>query len=128
MPIEKKVTITSQHGQLEMHTFTYVQQDTVYAVSYVDYPATLDVDKALDGARDGMLSNTKGKLINERTISLDKYSGRELLVDSPNGMSTLLGRTFIANNRVYQVHVVKSKGENVANEYQFLDSFRISEK
>jgi hypothetical protein len=85
--------------------------DTVFMVSYVD--ASDEVAKKpagprLDRVRDGNKGES-GKVLEDKdvTVGTEKYPGRDLLIETPNGY--LRNRVVIAGNRLYQVMIQGSK-------------------
>lgn len=90
------------------HVFLWTGSDFAYYISYTDFkPEELkaaDISKVLDGARDGGVANSKGKLVNEKKIELDGYPGREILIDLPGEPKTnARARFYLASNRLYAV-------------------------
>jgi hypothetical protein len=103
--------------------------DTVFMVSYVD--ATDEVAKKpagprLDKVRDGN-KGPNGKVHEDKQIEvgMEKYPGRDLLIETPNGY--LRNRAVIAGNRLYQVMIQGTK-EIVTSPSadKFLASFEIT--
>src|SRR5439155_18196284 len=85
--------------------------DTVFMVSYVD--ATDEVAKKpagprLDKVRDGN-KGPSGKVIEDKeiTVGMEKYPGRDLLIETPGGF--IRNRVVIAGNRLYQVMIQGTK-------------------
>jgi hypothetical protein len=85
--------------------------DIVFLVSYVDAsdavakkPAGPRLDKVRDGNK-----GPNGKVIEDKDIMVgaEKYPGRDLLIETPNGY--LRNRVVIAGNRLYQVMIQGSK-------------------
>lgn len=132
-PTEQTQKADTQAGTIEVHMFIFEQNGAAYMVGYNDYPEAIvqqaDPSKMLDGARDGMVSNTQGKLLGEQVISLDKYPGREIQIETSDGKLTMKNRVYLVNNRLYQVGVVTPKEEsNSANITKFLASFKLQGK
>ncbi len=85
--------------------------DTVFMVSYVDAsdevakkPAGPRLEKVRDGNK-----GPNGKVIEDKeiTVGAEKYPGRDLLIETPNGY--LRNRVVIADKRLYQVMIQGSK-------------------
>lgn len=133
-PTEEVETVDSARGPLNLHIFGVSLEDgTWFSVSYSDYPIAtfqpLDVGSLLDGARDGMIANVRGKLISEKPISLGNYPGRELVVEVSKGPFVLvvIARVYIVKNRSYSVQVViLKKLSSSKTVWKFLDSFNIT--
>jgi hypothetical protein len=135
-PVPLKETtqdLESEGGKIKLYLFAGQDGNIGYFVSYCDYPPEVaKPDKAeqmLDGARNGAVSNARGKLVSEDKISLGKYPGRELVFDarSPHELAvTFKGRLFMVTNRLYQIMVVSPRGQSGAKEYDtFLQSFKL---
>jgi hypothetical protein len=124
-------TVNTQSGQIEIHFYTLSTKNAVYSVSYSDYPAsifdTTPIKSILDGARDGAVKNTQGRLIDEADIALGAYPGRELNVESSGGTNVMQAHLYVVNHRLYQVIVVTGKGRASSPDLQkFLDSFKLA--
>lgn len=121
-------------GKLKLTLTEKQQGESHYAIVYADYPAdkmkNFDVNKSLDGARDGSVKNTGGKQISEKKITLGnaKYPGRELLIRLKDGRVWMRQRIYMVDLRQYQVvlggpeEVVKSKAAD-----KFFQSFKLKE-
>jgi hypothetical protein len=116
-------------------TMTAKEQGGIhYVIAYTDYPAdkvkTMDANKSLDGARDGSLKNTRGKLIQEKKITIGKakYPGRELLISIQDGKLYVRQRLYLVKLRQYQAvlagpeNLVKGKTAE-----KFFQSFELRE-
>jgi hypothetical protein len=132
-PKETKRTLQSPFGPVELNSFSVspLQPVSTYVVIFSDYPANFEKKSDadfLDSSRDGSVKNSGGKLLSEKKLTLDKYPGRELLLEAPNQGGLFRQRIFIVGNRLYQLivggaeEVAKSKGAD-----KFLDSFKLQE-
>ncbi len=133
-PKEEVETVDSAIGPLNIHFFLSEKENSWFAVSYSDYPyvaiQAVDVSELLDGARDGMVANVRGKLISEKPISLGNYPGRELVVEVSKGpfVFVTIARVYIVKNRHYSVQVViLKKLSSSKTVWEFLDSFSVTE-
>lgn len=100
-----------------------------YAVAYAELPAKApEIKKVLDGARDGAVRNTKGKLVSESEITLgkDKHPGREILVEVAENVF-LRQRFFLVDGQKMPQVIVAGKKEVVSSKDadRFLDSFKL---
>ncbi len=133
-PLQDSVQqVETPSGEVALHLFTGQADEIAYVLGYCDYSpelAKLDyAERMLDGARDGAVENTKGKLIAESSISLEGHPGREIVVqiareDQPPMI--LKGHFFMVKNRLYQVTVVspRSRAQDKAID-DFLQSFKL---
>jgi hypothetical protein len=100
-----------------------------YMAAFAELPAKVtEIKPVLDGARDGAVRNTKGKLVKESEITLgkDKHPGREILVEVADN-NFLRQRFYIVNgNQMPQVVVVGKKEAVTGKDAdRFLDSFKL---
>lgn len=125
--------VETQGGKLDLHLFTGQLDDIAYIVGYCDYAPELakpdNAEAMLDGARNGAVGNSHGKLVSEANISLAGYPGRELVIEAAaedRPPMTIKGRLFMVKNRLYQVTVVAPRGkagDKVIDD--FLQSFKL---
>ena len=126
----------TQIGKIEVHFFIADQGEKSFLVVYSDYPSevikTSDPEKMLDGSRDGAINNVKGELVSEEHISLNNYPGRDFTIgaQTENGQDLFMrGRIFLVENRLYQIMVMATKGnENNKEIDDFLESFALLSK
>lgn len=104
--------------------------DSVYMISYFDYPT--DLLFSLDKGRDGMVSAVNGTLLSETSISLGGNPGRELKVaTTSNGVDLLIrARFYNIGNRVYVLQHMTTKANDTpaitAKTTRFFDSFKVT--
>jgi hypothetical protein len=118
-------------GAVTVHLFAaeVKNQGRAYLVTYNDVPELagqpVDVEKGLDGSRDGILANMPGsKLLEEKKISLDGFPGRELTIEVP-GKGTARWRVYMVKPRLYQVVAFGPKDiTGLAEADKFFDSFK----
>ncbi len=127
-PQQRTQTMRTNLGTLDAKMVTVEVPDAFYAIAFVDYPrdklGKTAPDTLLDGARDGAVSNVKGKLASETKISMNGYPGRELRIEAPGDL-VLNARLYMVKERLYQTLVVMPKArENAADSKRFLDSFK----
>jgi hypothetical protein len=95
-----------------MKLFVFEERDGAYAVAFADLPLPPNerndkIQGRLDGARDGMLRNVKGKLTGESRIFLQgKHPGREVRAALPEVNGALRARIYLVGPRLYQVAVM----------------------
>jgi hypothetical protein len=133
---ETTQTVDTQIGKIEVHFFSADQSGESFVVVYSDYPSEVvkasDPEKMLDGSRDGAIGNVKGELVSETHISLNEYPGRDLTIraQDENGQDLFMrGRIFLVENRLYQIMVIVTKGNESNSEINdFLQSFKLLSK
>lgn len=115
----------------KMHSFVFSTKKVAYYVSYTDFPEKLRVsptDKFYDNARNGSLGKD-GKLLQEKSITIEGFPGREIQVDKNKGEAFVVDRYFLVANRMYQVMaVVPKQDQSSTNISYFLDSFSLLKK
>ena len=85
----------------------------------------LPPDVVLDAVRDGMLSSTGYKLVNESRIVGHVVPGRALELSSPDGKWLLSARVFVFGRRLYRIAVGRPPSrKNGTVQARFLDSLR----
>lgn len=137
-PDEQIQTAPSQAGPFELHVFTATDEtsNSVYMVTYNDYPQVVlqdtDIETVLDNGRDGGLANMQAQLVSEQSISLDGYPGRHIVFAIPDtripGGGAGVSRLYLVRHRFYQLLALGPKGQAApADAEQFLNSFRLLE-
>lgn len=91
---------------------------------------TYDVDKGLEGAKNGALNNTKSTLISEKEINKGDVKGKEIVFQNPQG---LVGKAHIyidikdkKTPTLYQALVIAEKNVDFPEADAFLDSLTIT--
>lgn len=118
---------------MDLNMYYVTNDNGEYGVAYGDFPDTImksvNIDKLLDGLRDGMISTTKTKLLNEEKITIDKFQGKELKLEIEDGQKIAINRLFFAKNRMYMLSVEKLKGQETGDDVStVLDSFKLISK
>ncbi len=131
-PTEATQVYQSPIGPITVHMFTVPAANNAgaFVTAFADYPVhadqKIDVEKGLDGARDGLLKNIPGsKLVSEKKISLEGHPGRELKVDL-SGKGAARWRIIFVKHRQYQAAVLGPDEMTTSKEADlFFDSFRL---
>jgi hypothetical protein len=121
---------TSSSGA-KVPQYVAVAEDSsaTYMAAYFDYTAANSF--SFDKARDGMLSNVKGTLLSEKSISLGGYPGREARISGKNNGVEFLTRVrfYDVNKRVFIIQFIVIKGndssEAATKATKFFDSFKV---
>jgi hypothetical protein len=127
-PIRQTEQVETASGIIESNLFKATFDRVSYQIGYFDLAFTPSEDdqinKVLDGGRDGGLASAKGQLISETHITLDGYLGREIKAKLPNGF--LISRFYLVKQRMYGT-VVETRGGEIdsATATIFLDSFKL---
>lgn len=130
-PTEEIEPANPQKGSGESRQFILEREGgkVAYGISYVDFPNfnqqlnPTEVNKLLKAARDGALR--RGRLIKERTISLNNNPGLEIEIESSDGFLAK-ARFYWVYPRLYILMVTASTKEAFPQEGdRVLDSFRL---
>jgi hypothetical protein len=108
-PNEEKRTVRAGERDLNIVEFVYSLEDDKGALTltYSDLPASRRStdSRILDAARDRIVRDLDGKLVNEDRVRVGEYSGVELRVRAGNG-NHVRQRLFIKDDRLYQAIAV----------------------
>jgi hypothetical protein len=127
-PTFQRATAPSVSGATRVGTWRLQLNDGAeYGVVYADLPADSErtpPDVLLDGARDGQLRHTKGKLLTERALVLHGHPGREETVKTTWGVYTC--RILLVRRRLFQVLAATPDSTAYTRDRgRFLNSFRL---
>ena len=126
-PRSQNLSVPTAIGAVTANMVLLDSSDGAVGVMYADYPWTLiqqgNVDKMLDGARDGAVANVNGRLVEEKPISLLDAPGREYLIQIKE-TAFCRSRIYLVKNRLYIVQALGSKERVQSKEAEkFLNSF-----
>ncbi len=117
--------------KLAIYAVELEQGRLAYLFSFTDYPPGFGKlatpEKALDGAREGMLKAVSGKLVREEKIKIDGFPGRYLVYSGQQDNQTYTGnaKVYLVGDRLYQLQVLGFPGAfNQANADKFFKSFK----
>jgi hypothetical protein len=131
-PVNKTTRSETRFGPIETHSFLVEQKGRAFIASYSDCPKGSVTDenrhRLFDGARNGAVTSSKGKLISEKEITLgkEKHPGREILIERPEKAGINRFRVYLVGDRLYQAAVAGSEEFTKGKEAEaFLDSFKV---
>ena len=133
-PEEENLSVDTSLGKLNalLVFYQYPEKQRFFSVSSIKYPvdsSEYNVEKGLNGARDGAAINSNSRIISEKNINYQGFPGREIILESkvkPN--LRLLLRIFIdpSGPTLYSLQVVAEDGNiDFPEAKAFLDSFVI---
>ena len=128
-PETASAKLPSNSGDVTLYGFHVGLVDRSFTVTYVDYGSVNEAltDKAFDGGRDRMLSETKAKLISEKKIKLKDYPGREWCLLYEEKLAYV--RSYIVGNRLYTMYTEGETDKTQSDETKkFFSSFKLIEK
>lgn len=132
---EKRASINSGIGEIDLHTLFYQQQDTtgnfLYLINFYDLPeGTIPVDSTelalefLLNTMDQAVTDIDGDLQYNTPIHLGKHQG--LLWRSRSEKQVVKSRAYVINNRFYMLQVFSIPSKSLNNDVdRFLESFTL---
>jgi hypothetical protein len=128
-PIQRADARRAESGDVAATRYTTTDAANVtYDVLLNDYPkagiARANPHKLLDSVRDGLVYQTKGRVVSEKPITLANFPGRDQVIVGANGTHYRV-RLVWAGTRLYQIMAV-TPGEPRPESNIFFDSFRIT--
>lgn len=119
-------------GPINNHLFsTTMNSGTVnYSVSYIDLPKGVEgmpANLLLEAIAGGITGDSRVKVLSERVIKLDDYTGREIKVESQN-KSIVNHRAYVVKQRIYQIAVevpIAGETQMASDIERFLNSFKL---
>lgn len=106
------------------------QGDQALGVNVTTLPASalpeFDVDKGLDGGRDGMINNIGGTILSEKHVDFARHPARAIAAKAKNGAIDMRieARLFFVSPRLYQLISV-SDAAAPSPAKKFFDSFAL---
>jgi hypothetical protein len=131
-PTEKKDYLDTALGKVFFSEASYTEGEKYYSTSHTTYPVDpkqYDVQKGLDGSRDGISKSIGMEIVREEKIEIGGFPAREVEMKGKDG-SLLAHLIFDPNGpTLYQIFVVTGEGEASSPENKaFLDSFKLKRK
>ena len=103
-----------------------------YMMSHADLPipaneTPAEVQKRLDGSRDGSLGNMQGKLVDEKKITLGKYPGRDIRFEIPDKKGAGRMRIYLVGTKLIMVMAIgQEKFASTPEAVKFLESVELA--
>ncbi|MEM9680730.1 MAG: hypothetical protein AAF901_10445 [Bacteroidota bacterium] len=133
--------VPTAKGVVVMHTYTITStsldaKNLLYMSSFSEYPSDffpngLDSEDAqndvLDGAVEGAVTNVKGKLIMNESITFNGYPGRHIKIEvDQDALYVLTMRNILVDFKMYILQTISLKGSSDNREAKkFFDSFEL---
>lgn len=131
-PKQKKETVPTQNGPVDVYTLTFEMQNpaVAYWVVYIDYPEAAvrqrGVEQLLKEARDGSVDNVRGRLLKERGIVAEGYPGKEIEYEGEDPAEDLYrSRMYLVKQRLYILLVTVPRNGPSEHAEKFLNSFKL---
>lgn len=103
-PVEASQEAPSPIGTLKFKVATLDRSDRVYVATAISFPVPpekFNVQGALDGARDNSVAKMDGKVLSEKSITVDGVEGREIVFETKEGAKQFIHgmmRVFASNS------------------------------
>lgn len=132
--VERKRQATLAGGAVDFQVVSRKRGGTQLSVAAGDLPSEpTDVDAVLLAARDDVVSQARGKLGDNRAVTLGTIPGREFRFTVPKevvaGGASGLGRVFVSGRGVYEVVVIQSTSDSIkepGEAARFVGTFRLN--
>lgn len=135
-PTESDQDAPSPIGNVHFKMAMYADEAHAFVAAAVNYPVkdmTFNVKKALDGARDQMVANIKGKVTSEKPVTLDGLQGREVWFEA-NGTGSQqihgIARLFATATppQAFIISAMRMNDKPDPDAKKFLDSIHLGKK
>jgi hypothetical protein len=124
---EETVVLNTSVGSLSFRTLAANGEDRRYVVAYAEKltPAQLQSPQVLlEAIRDKVAPANQFQLKQQREITIDKYPGRELILE--NDKEIIIFRAYLAKEKVYVLGVHTPKANPLNRETQaFFNAFQL---
>jgi hypothetical protein len=124
--MRNKVTIPA--GEVNTAAWTASVDGVIYSISFADYPEKLvrarPASAFLDEARDGLVNQLKGTLVEETAIALADHPGKAFTVTSENG--DVKARCYLVGGRLYTLLVLYNPALGAKQLDAFLGSLELT--
>jgi hypothetical protein len=131
-PSKNDSTVPSAAGQLPLRMYTLSKGYEGFITGYTEYPdivfTSSEPEELLNAAQQGAISNVKGEVTSQRSITLDGHPGREIVGTSPSQNVGFTARVFLVKPRMYMlVYTQYDKSKPISEDgKKFLDSFELT--
>ena len=116
-PKEETRTAEAADGPLVITLYTATTNNSAYVISCNDFPtdqiSSADLNRILDNAAQGSMSNIGATLEDQKVITLDGHPGRDILGRTTIGGqdAVVRARVYLVGNRMIQTMVLGAKGQ-----------------
>lgn len=125
-------TFRDQNVNYTANIYTLHNSKGTFMVSWMDYQkeyvSQYTSDELLDSERNGSISKSHGKLLQEKVLKIGKYPGREIrtIATINNIEMTWRTRVYIVGNRKYNIITITYPQNTFDSDFEsFLTSFKL---
>ena len=125
-PNLQKQNVPTDAGSFELRAYLAQEGEAALFVGVCDYGSAVagrSSDTVLEGAKEGAVSNVKGRLISEKKITLGTYPGVEF--EAENSTTHFSARVYLVGTTLYQTLTAAPLGQPYPGTTRFLDSFQL---
>lgn len=115
-------------GKIEIVLYVLEVEGLAYLVNSTSIPPNAPmatIEERLNGARDGAVQNTKGKLVSEKKIKVGVNQGRDLVIEKEDDGIFIHARIVMVGKKLVQALAVNKSKEPTADTTRFLSSLQI---
>jgi hypothetical protein len=99
-----------------------------FALVLIPMTSEYDAQKVLDGARDGMMTNLKGTVLEQKPTTIGGLQGRKVIATLGDGKTADLRQAIDTEHRAMVGVFTMSTGGSPAARAAFFDSFKVNPK
>jgi hypothetical protein len=128
-PSFEKQNLPTDAGTVDYHTYTADDASTSLVAGVTNFGPVLagkDPDAILQGAKAGAVTNSKGKLVSEKPITLGANHGIAFEIETDSARVT--ARVYLAGTSIYEMIVASPLNSNYADTTRFLDSLQLIDR
>ncbi len=131
-PTQKKQTLNTPAGNIDTYFYTSTQDGGKinYTVSYVELPKGVEKMSPpvlLEAMANGLMGDSRVKVLSEQTIQLGDYPGRAFKIEAPD-KALIMHRAYLVKQRIYQiaVQVPQAQEKTLSGDVdRFFNSFKL---
>jgi hypothetical protein len=128
-PKLEKQNVPTAAGTVEYHSYTADDVSTTLIAGVTDFGPALageDPEVILQGAKSGAVTNSKGRLVSEKPITLGANHGIAFEIESDS--ARVSARVYLVGTSIYEVIVASPLQSKYAETTRFLDSLQLIDR
>jgi hypothetical protein len=129
VPSLEKQNIPTAAGTAEYHSYTVDDPSATLIAGVTEFGPALagkDPDTILQGSKNGAVTNSKGRLISEKPITLGANHGIAFELENDSAHVTV--RLYLVGTSMYEMIVASPLKSNYADTTRFLDSLQLIDR
>jgi hypothetical protein len=122
--LQKSMIPLKTGGEAEMHSYAVDAGDYALLAMVGYYPSGSVI--SLTGARDGMVSAVKGRIVSERSLALGNYPGLQVEIEMDATKGRARARLYAVGEKLYQLISVAENDKPISPDTtRFFASFHL---